>query len=741
MGDAADPHALAHPPPGEPQAPGGRRGRGGGRDLLRGAAPTRGGGRGQRAHGMDRHPGPGLPCPGRGRLHLRPAGAGDHPRHEPGPCGRGARARRLGLPDVRGFAAGGAREPHRGRAQHPGRLPHLGPPGLPGSAVAGGERGLGRRERLRAGPPGHPRLVDPQHRGRRRGWSAPGAVRLREGRGGRGAAPPRGRALPGRGQPQRGATLVPRARPVPAYPPVSPELLRDLVAIGFGALSGGLTNQVAIWMLFHPYEPPRLGRWKIGFFQGAVPKNQPRLAAAIGRTVGNRLLTAEDLTRTFARPEFRQAFDEKLGAFLDEVLQKERGSLRDLLPPVVMEEIEPVIEEAVGLIVARADEYVASEGFAEAMERRAGELVALVADQPIGNVLTDAREEALASAVEDWLEGAVESDDFRRAAEDYLDRGARRLLAPGRTFEEILPSGLVGAVEKAIASYLPLVIERLGKLLEDEAARARLEATVHDLLHRFLRDLKFHQRVVARLVMTEDTVDRVLDTIEREGADRLSEALRDPAVQNAMARGVNEAIVDFLRRPVTSVLGEPDDPSVLEARGTVLAWAMGMARDPANRDFVVEKLRGAMDKAGDRTWGEVLERIPPERLASWVVASARSDTAGRAYREGAQRLASKLLDRPIGTPAAWLPPGAPERIEAALANPLWDWLQAQVPEVVERLDVARRVEQKVLEFPTPKMEELVRKVTDRELKLIVRLGYVLGAMVGMVLVTVQHILS
>jgi uncharacterized membrane protein YheB (UPF0754 family) len=494
-------------------------------------------------------------------------------------------------------------------------------------------------------------------------------------------------------------------------------------------------------MLFHPYEPPRIGRWTIGFFQGAVPKNQPRLAAAIGRTVGNRLLTAEDLTRTFARPEFREAFDQKLGAFLGDVLTKERGSLREILPAPVMAELEPVLDEVVELVVARVDEYLASERFEEAMERRAGEFVAVVADQPIGGVLTPAREEALESAVDGWLQGAVESEDFRRAVDDYLQRGSERLLVPGRTFEEILPRGLVGAVEKAISSYLPLAIERLGKLLEDPAARTRLEATVHELLHRFLRDLKFHQRVVARLVMTEDTVDRVLDTIEREGAERLSEVLRDPAVQDAIARGVNETIVEFLRRPVTSVLGEPGDPSVLEARSTLQAWVLGMARDPATRDFVVEKLRSAMDRAGAKTWGEVLERVPPQRLASWVVAAARSETAARAYREGARRLAAKLLDRPIGTPAAWLPPGAPDRIEAALADPLWEWLQAQVPEVVDRLDVARRVEQKVLEFPTPKMEELVRKVTDRELKLIVRLGYVLGAMVGLVLVTVQRLLS
>jgi uncharacterized membrane protein YheB (UPF0754 family) len=37
------------------------------------------------------------------------------------------------------------------------------------------------------------------------------------------------------------------------------------------------------------------------------------------------------------------------------------------------------------------------------------------------------------------------------------------------------------------------------------------------------------------------------------------------------------------------------------------------------------------------------------------------------------------------------------------------------------------------------MEELVKRVTDREMKLIVRLGYVLGAVVGSVLVVMNAI--
>jgi uncharacterized membrane protein YheB (UPF0754 family) len=519
------------------------------------------------------------------------------------------------------------------------------------------------------------------------------------------------------------------------------EALEILLPIVFGALAGGLTNTVAIWMLFHPHEPPTIGSRTLHALQGAVPKNQARLAAAIGRTVGGRLLTEDDLTRIFSQPEFRRAFDRRLADFLDEVLRRERGSLRQILPDAVVPQVETLLADAAEHGVQRLEAWIAGPGFREAAGKRARELVEAVADEPIGGVLTPAREEAIREAAEDWLRTAVESEDLRQGLDDYLARGTRRLLARDRTFEEILPLGLVSSFERAIQSYLPLAIERLGGLLEDPDTRERFESTLHELFHRFLRDLKFHQRVVARLVVTEETLDRVLDTLEKEGAQRLGELLQDPPVQEAMARGVNDAIVDFLRRPVRSVLGEPDSPNVVEARETLVDWAVSLARDPATRTFLVEKLEGALESTSSRSWGDILRRVPTRRVALALVSAARSDAAGRVLRQAAGKLTDGLLDRPLGTPASWLPDRAPERIEEALGDPLWDWLQTQVPDVVERLDVARRVEQKVLEYPTPKMEELVRRVTDRELRLIVRLGYVLGAVIGVTLVVVDRLLG
>jgi uncharacterized membrane protein YheB (UPF0754 family) len=47
----------------------------------------------------------------------------------------------------------------------------------------------------------------------------------------------------------------------------------------------------------------------------------------------------------------------------------------------------------------------------------------------------------------------------------------------------------------------------------------------------------------------------------------------------------------------------------------------------------------------------------------------------------------------------------------------------------------------VLGFSTQRMEEIVRNVTQRELDLIVRLGYVLGGLVGVVAFLVNLLLG
>jgi uncharacterized membrane protein YheB (UPF0754 family) len=513
---------------------------------------------------------------------------------------------------------------------------------------------------------------------------------------------------------------------------VDTELIRFLLTVGFGALAGGITNAVAVWMLFHPYHPPRLFGRRLTWLQGAIPKNQARLAAALGRTVGTKLLTPEDLTRTLAEPAFRAAFDDRLSAFLVAVFDERRGALSELLPPTVLMPLRDVLVDASAGVLARLDAYLASDAFRAGVERWIELVREEVRDRPISELLTTERQAALTAAADRWLQEAVEGETFAAAIYDYVDRAAIRLLEPQRTFEELLPLGLVAAFERAIAGYLPIAIERLGTMLDDPAARRKVEQVLHELLDRFMSDLKFHQWLVAALFITPDTIDRVLKAIELEGAAKISELLHDDDVREAMARGVNNAIVDFLRRPVVSVVGHPGDESVENAKDTLVRWAVALARDPQTRAFTVEKVEALMESAHGRTWGDILRHLPTDRAADAIIVAARSERARELYQDGLLKGIDWILHRPIGRIADHVGEAAPKRVEAVVADPLWSWLQEQVPPIAQRLEIAQRVEKKILEFPLPRLNALIHDVIERELQLIVQLGYWLGGFIGVV---------
>jgi len=518
-------------------------------------------------------------------------------------------------------------------------------------------------------------------------------------------------------------------------------LFRDGLTVLFGALAGGVTNRIAIIMLFHPYEPPSLFGRRVGWLQGAVPKNRERMARTIGRTIGTHLLAPADVAAELRDERLREAFDAQLHELVRGLLEDEKPAVADLVSDEALDDIRALAVSLLDSVHERLVGSLAEESFAGEAEQLLGRLATALDDEALADTLPAERLADLRQQAEDWLDRLAASNEFEETIREHLDRVASRLLEPGRSFEELLPPVVVEAVESAIGDYLPIAMERLGRTLEDPDARARVERAIHDLLDRFMRDLRFHQRVVAKLIITEDTVDKVIDTLEAEGADRLGDLLREPEVQAAMARGVNEAIVEFLRRPVVEVLGEPGEPRVESALDSLAVWMAGAARDTGVRAFLLDRAEAGLLRLGERSWGEVVRLVPAERLGGWLAAGLASETGRELYSDTRGRIVDRLLHQPLGGLSGSGSDDAARRVSEALSEPVWDWISSKIPEVAARVRVAERVEDKIVEFPLDEVERLIREVSGRELNLIVRLGYLLGAFIGVALVLVRHVIG
>ena len=89
-------------------------------------------------------------------------------------------------------------------------------------------------------------------------------------------------------------------------------VLKLISPVLVGAVIGYFTNYLAIKMLFRPYKEYRLGKLKLPFTPGIIPKNRGRLAKAIGSAVGETLFTADDLVDTVKNSPLKSQISEKI---------------------------------------------------------------------------------------------------------------------------------------------------------------------------------------------------------------------------------------------------------------------------------------------------------------------------------------------------------------------------------------------------------------------------------------------
>ena len=220
---------------------------------------------------------------------------------------------------------------------------------------------------------------------------------------------------------------------------INNEWVKFAVNVIVGTVAGGLSDTVAIWLLFNPKQK----RWGI---QGAIPKNQARMARSLGRTVGERLVTPSDLASELERPELRNAFEAKLADVIDAIIESK----------------EPLIDK--------------------------------------------------------------------------------------------VPPAVVTALEGSMSSYLPVAMGKLGSFLGQPTTRVKMRSALHGMFNRFVDDLKFHEKIVARLMMTERKFEVVLDAIESDGVDQMVNLLDEPEIREEITRTIHDALLAYLQKPISEIV-------------------------------------------------------------------------------------------------------------------------------------------------------------------------------------------
>ncbi|WP_434402144.1 DUF445 family protein [Planococcus sp. 11815] len=202
-------------------------------------------------------------------------------------------------------------------------------------------------------------------------------------------------------------------------------LLTLMLMALIGALIGGMTNHLAIKMLFWPYEAKYIGKFRLPFTPGLIPKRRDELSRQLGRTVVEHLLTPETFKKRFFNEAMhkktenwlnrqldlhlfssprtfnewldlanQKGVDRKLEAKLDGLVDRNRDAIddyiagktvRELLPDAWKPGIEEKIFGGVKYAIDRGSDYFASPAGRQTVKSLLDEF--LVSRGRFGNVL------------------------------------------------------------------------------------------------------------------------------------------------------------------------------------------------------------------------------------------------------------------------------------------------------------------------------------------------------------------
>ena len=125
-------------------------------------------------------------------------------------------------------------------------------------------------------------------------------------------------------------------------------LITFIIMVVIGAAIGGMTNSLAIKMLFRPYKPVYIGKWRVPFTPGLIPKRRNEMAVQLGEMVVHHLITPESIQKKLTNSQFKTDVVSWIGESVDPIIDSDESIeawLGKLHIPLTAENVENGIEK------------------------------------------------------------------------------------------------------------------------------------------------------------------------------------------------------------------------------------------------------------------------------------------------------------------------------------------------------------------------------------------------------------
>lgn len=497
---------------------------------------------------------------------------------------------------------------------------------------------------------------------------------------------------------------------------------------GFGAA------WLAIWMLFHPYNPVKLFGITI-WPQGMIPKHRAKLAQSIGNAVGNELVSQETVfDALFETGFFSTKVEGFVNSYTTELLSTVYPSLVEALPTGAR---APVLDTIAALQFKLAEHIASvlksqqtSDAIAQFVDRQVDKLL----EKQLGETVSTETFDLIMHFAEDRFHGLVTEEVLETRVRAFVSERIDDLAHTNASLSEMFTPETVALIKERVDEQVGPIAQHLADLASSPGTRQQIGALIKREVDEYYDQLSFVKKIfISRERIYQEVDDLVHKTLPR----RIDEYLRGADFVHEATGFLNSTIDNVMQRPLNELIGQLPPEKFATIKAEAAGRLVAIVRSPELAHSVVTYLSTAVERLRPQTLRELLATVNPEsaaRLKAFLTKSlltvlARDDTARNINAILSSQI-ERFMVAPIGRLADHMPAGAIEKASAALTEKITAAARERLPTLIAEFDVGSVVRKKVSEYPLEKLEVLVLSVAQHHLKTIELFGAVIGFWIG-----------
>lgn len=491
-----------------------------------------------------------------------------------------------------------------------------------------------------------------------------------------------------------------------------------ILLMGFvGALIGYITNWLAIKMIFRPHEPKFIGKFKIPFTPGLIPKEQSRIAKSVGGAIGSHLLTEETIQEYLCGEKVESALRKWIRDKMHE-LKEERTTISSLIESVIGEKSQKIKD----YLKKKTKDYIQSLVLKKDTRDKITEILSSEVLKLTNVQLKTLTKSELFVKLYGYIFLKVKKAKNSEEIKSTITKAVMSFAYHDkeRKLNEVLPESTQAAILQFVENNREELCEKIINGLSKETVKEKIIESIDEMVNTKLSPM------IAMFLKGETVYPMIVNTLEgylSEDENRMMlVGLINTEITNYMDNTIEDLIEKYGEEKIESIIKEGSNVLLTSfikdetLEQLFIKFINSNQEDITLREFIEKIHSGAFDNLQEYLDKIILGLLEREEVISYIEVLFE-----RVWEWISNIEVDEILSKNQEIK---------ESLEGEAIRLYKGFMNNNSMKIAKAIDIPAVVEEKIQEFEMTEMEEIILEIASRELKAITWFGALLGFIMG-----------